>query len=233
MAGTRDFQMRITGQIRYRDRLFRVLHDLELRRVMAENRIPEDELPYRPNLPEVHPLFDNHHSEFNRGHQLLSKAMNPRISNQKWRVVYWWRLWITNHQGFDKPEDPRVDFVNMRDIGAPRPRVECLTTGGSVLMGKVEGNDLVVKVLNVHDPVPTPEWMYNNPWFLTWAVTVDSHTKPRPFPQGLQPNGEVVPIAHPFIGNARQYPRITIPLWKVKEWRHSYMPDPFTFYNPI
>jgi hypothetical protein len=226
--------MRIAGTItlpKQRPPLFRVLHDKELRKVMAEQNIPSDQLPVRPNLPEVHPFYPNHHSPFDRPWQLLSKMLNSRITTFKWRVIYWYKLWITNHQGFDKPDDPRVDFVNMRDIGAERPRVEALTTGGSLLTGYYDGPDFVVQGLNVYGAVPTVEYMWEHPWYLTYAVSVDSFMNPRRFPQGMQPDGSIVPIVHPLIVNSREYQRLTLPKWKVEPWTNDEYPDPYTIYR--
>ena len=199
--------------------LWRVLHDLETPKGV-----------WRPNLPEVFPLFPSHFSDFGRGWQLLSKAMNPKISASKWTNVYTYALWIANGQGFGDESDQRANYVAGRNLDKPNPRVECLTTGGSVLTGYVEGSNLVVRTLDVN-VVPPLDWVMARPWFWTYAVTVDGRGIPRKFPQGLQADGSIVPIVHPLIANPSRYPKITIPLSSLERWTADELPDPFRLYR--
>lgn len=199
--------------------LWRVKHDIELPKGL-----------WRDNMPEVHPIFPNHHSEFGKAWQLLSRGMNPRISVYKWTACYSYQRYVTNNQGFGMDNDPRANYVLSKDLGYDLPRVEALTTGGSFHTGEVEGQDLVLETLDVHD-VPTLDWIMQRPWFFVYAVTVDSKGTPRRFPQGLQPSGEVVPIIHPFFTDRRKYPRLTIPLAKLEKWDQTRgLPDPFKVY---
>lgn len=111
-------------------KLKRVLHDLEMVRL---GLIPS---LWRPNLPEVHPLFPNQFSWFDKSWQLVAKAMNPKISKKQWTKVYGPTLWISNGQGFGTKGDPRANFVLGENIKAKLPKVEALVTGGTVLAGK-------------------------------------------------------------------------------------------------
>lgn len=194
--------------------LWRVLHDKELG-------------TDRDNIPEVFPFLPNHHVPFDRTWQLLSKAMNPLLSGDKWRDVYWYKLWITNNQGFDIPGDPRVDYVNGRDIGAPLPRVEALTCGGNVLTGYVEGPNLIVSTLDWRNPPASIDVIPR--WHRTYAVTVDSHGTPRRFPQGEQPNGYMADVIHPLMADPGRF-MITFPLSNLQKWTRPGFPDPYTFY---
>lgn len=199
--------------------LYRVRHDIELPRGL-----------WRPNMPEVHPIFPNHHSEFDRPWQLLSKAMNPRIDNNRWTACYTFQRYLTNNQGFGMSNDPRANHVLGKNLRCDNPRVEALTTGGSFHSGVENGKDLILDTLDVHD-VPTLDWIMARPWFWVYAVTVDGNGTPRRFPQGLQPSGEVVPIIHPLFTDRRKYPKPTIPLSKLEKWDMSKpLPDPFKVY---
>jgi Lyzozyme M1 (1,4-beta-N-acetylmuramidase) len=200
--------------------LWRVKHDIELTKGL-----------WRDNLPEVHPIFPNHHSEFGKDWQLLSRGMNPRISANKWTAVYHFKLWIDNNQGYGMESDPRANYVLRENLTCDNPRVEALTTGGSFHTGTVEGPNLILETLDVNH-APTLDWILARPWFFVYAVTVDSKGTPRRFPQGLQPNGEVAPIIHPLIADRRKYPKLTIPLSKLEKWDMSKgLPDPFKVYE--
>jgi hypothetical protein len=202
--------------------LFRVLHELEVPQVYWTTPV---------KMPEVRALFPAHFSDFGREWQLLSKAMNPRISANRWTSVYGYFAWIANGQGFGDESDPRANYVTGQDLTHENPRVECLTTGGSVVTGRVDGASLIIETLDVRS-VPSLDWIMARPWYWTYAVTIDGNRTPRRFPQGLQPNGEVVPIIHPLIGNPGRYPEITIPLRRVERWTAEELPDPFTLYRP-
>lgn len=198
--------------------LWRVKHDIEIGTL------------WRPNMPEVHPLFPNHHSEFGRGWQLLSKAMNPKINGSRWTACYTFQRYVTNNQGFGNPNDPRANYVLGTNLKEETPRVEALTTGGSFHTGTVEGNVLIVETLDA-SAVPSLDWIMARPWFWVYAVTVDSKGTPRRFPQGLQANGEIVPIIHPLVTNRSRHPKITIPLSKLEKWDMTKpLPDPFKIY---
>lgn len=222
--------MFVTGQITYptslvkRPRIWRVLHELELDPKYRRTPLGQ---------PEMRTLFPNHFSDFGREAQLLSRAMNPRISDDKWTQVYHDTLWITNRQGFGNEDDPRNNYVTGKNLNQDYedPKVECLTTGGSILTGFETTNYLAVETID-YTQIPTLEWIMARPWFWTYAVSMDSHLKPRRFPQGLQPNGEIVPIIHPLIGDPKQYELIVIPKWSVVEWTKEELPDPYTVYLP-
>jgi hypothetical protein len=178
--------------------------------------------------PEVEPLFPNQHVPFGEPWQRLSKAMNPRISAQKWTSVYDSGTWMTNNQGFGMAGDPRANFILGTNLTSALPRVELLTGGGSLLTGREEGANLVVDVLDWRDDPPSAEWMLAHPWF--YVVAVIAHEIPRRFEQGEQSDGSTVPIYHPLLGDPSRFPRITIPLAKVQRWTAAELPDPYKVY---
>lgn len=201
-------------------------------RVLHEREVPSHLRTTPLNMPEMRVLLPNHFSPFGEAWQKLSKAMNPRISNNKWTAVYGDTLWITNRQGFGNDEDPRANFILGSNLTSPLPKVEALTTGGSLLTGRVSGSYLIIEALDHRSP-PSLDWILDRPWFWTYAVTMDSHSNPRPFPQGLQTDGSVAHIIHPLVCDPVRYPEIKIPLWRVQRWTAAELPDPFRVYQPV
>jgi hypothetical protein len=199
-----------------RPRLWRVRHFLEC----------DDD---RRSRPEVNPLFPNHYSHFGKEAQLLSRAMNFRITSAKWSQVYSYHLWITNEQGFGNSDDPRANYVTGEDLDYAAPKVEALLCGGNVVTGEPEAGLLHVATLDWRN-MPSLEWIMARPWFITKAVAVDGNGKPRRFPQGEQPNGEMVDILHPLIADPVRY-EITIPLRRLQEWTEPELPDPYMLYE--
>ena len=198
--------------------LWKVLHDAE----MGEDR--------RKNLPEVQPLFPNHHVPFMQIWQRLSRAANPFLTDDKWTAVYGWKLWIANNQGFGNDDDPRANYILGTNLDKKDPRVEVLTCGGNLLTGYEETGNLVVETLDWRAFAPTTEWLLAHPWFCTYAVSVDGKGQPRRFPQGEQPNGEMKDIIHPLMADPERFTKITIPLDKVIRWTAAELPDKYRLY---
>lgn len=197
--------------------LWRVKHDIE------------NGVLIRPNLPEMFPLFPNHYAQFPKEWQLLSYAMNqPWLTPAKWTALYVDQVWITNFQGFGNPDSPRANFVTGEDLTAALPRVEALTCGGNVLTGQVEGDELVVHVLDWRQAPPRLADL--RPWEKTYGVIEGVDGSPRHFHQGLQPDGSLAPVVHPLLGDPSRYPRITIKLALLQPWTRTELPDPYTLY---
>lgn len=193
--------------------LFRVLHDKELGEL------------WRPNLPEVHPLFDQHFTPFTESWQRLSYEMNTLTKN-KWTAVYSFERAFTNSNGFGKPGDPRRNYIKMEDLQEPLPKVEALVCGGAVLTGKVSGDYLYVETLNGRNPAPSLDWLLERPWLYFDAITVDSNGTPRRFPQA---DGRQVLI--PLVADRNRYPDVLIPLRKLQKWTGPGWPDPYKVYG--
>lgn len=182
------------------------------------------------NRPEVWPFFPNHHTDFRKSFQLLSKAMNPRITKNQWTSVYDWSLWITNNNGFNMPNSPRANYVLGINLDKPLPKCEMLTCGGNIVTGEVLGTDLKVQVLDGLGPAPTLDWIESRPWFITTAISWYTSGVVGGFPQGALPDGTFVPIRHPMIGDPRRFTEITIPLVCVEKWERDFIPDPYKVY---
>lgn len=65
-----------------------------------------------------------------------------KADSNKWRIMHGYNVAMNNGTGFDEPGDPRVDFVNGRDVFAPLPKYDKMqrTFAGSLITGKLEGN---------------------------------------------------------------------------------------------
>lgn len=142
-------------------------------------RVNHDTTLWRPNLPEVFPFLPNHYSFFGRRWQLLEKQLNPVMTNSKWHNLHLGgndgddATAFNNRQGFEMRGDPRVDFVNGKDLGAPLPKQEALVCGGAILAQKyIQDNYLYCEYIDANAPAPTLQYVLDRPWLYFDAVTV-------------------------------------------------------------
>lgn len=172
--------------------MWRVLHDRELpsgvRQVVKDRGVP---------LPEVFPLAPSQFTSLNLAWQRLWRDLNPQMSNEEWRKLLHYQRAFTNGQGFEKPGDPRVDYINARDLGAEPPKIESLVCGGALLTGEPDimyrGElCLRVKTLDGRNPPPLAEWVLNCPWLWFEAVSVRPDGGVQSF--SLTPYAERVPV---------------------------------------
>jgi hypothetical protein len=156
---------------------------------------------WREGVPEVYILSENK-TDFTAGFQLQSYALNTvanplitaSIDPLKWRVLFDFMRAFTNGTGFNESGDPRVDFVNMRDIGAPLPKFDkARICGGALVTGVVDGNDLILETMNVYGGAPTLDWLLARPWLYFDAVNVTANGISR-FPQGMNGNRVFIPL---------------------------------------
>lgn len=189
-------------------------------------RVNHDQTYWRPNLPEVFPFEPNHHSFLTRGYQLLSKALNPTMTNQKWRSLYADDTAFTNNQGFNKSGDPRADFINNLNTTNPLPKQEALTCGGAILLErKVENGFLYPYYIDATRTPPTLGYIIENPHLYFDALAVDQNSSGgivlRRFPQG---DGARVYVL--FIASRE----IRIPLNKVTKLPlNTVFPNPYQY----
>ncbi len=200
--------------------LWRVKHDIEMGPL------------WRIQDPQVHPMLPNQFSQFKKEWQLLSKELNPLLDKSRWTQCYGDATWIANRHGFGNPEDPRANYVTGENIGDgfALPKVELLTCGGNILTGHIEGSDLVADILDYRMAPPDIEWFKSHPWFGTWATRCGLKGDPVYLLQAKDANGNLTAFLHPLIGDKIQYPRITIPLYKLQKWTEPYLPDPMRIY---
>jgi hypothetical protein len=184
--------------------LYRVRHDVELPQGI-----------WRPGLPEVHPLYPNHHSPFGRAGQLLSKSINPGANGGKLTALYHFGLWIANNQGFGM-DTPRANWFLGKDLDAELPRVEALLCGGSTYHGQDLGDYVAIQMLNCNQ---LPETIEQTFW--TAAVYCGSDGTPRKM---LQSETFSEQLFHPAIANVERYPSLVIEKWKLKKVDKVYNP---------
>lgn len=177
--------------------------------------------------PAVHPSDSIAGVPFTSDMQWLSyniNSFNPLLTKSKWRNVWSNGTAFTNNNGFSKPGDPRVDYVNRIDIGYPLPRVmRALICSGSFYRGVVEGNYLVmypgIHGVDVSKPMPEPAEVIARNWYFC-AVSADDSAATH-FTQG---GGAEVRIPL-FLKVPTRYPRA----W-FEPWDREYLPDPIRFY---
>lgn len=186
--------------------LYRVLHDFELpggvRQIVKDRGVP---------LPEVHSLLPNQFTPLNYSWQWLWYKMNRNMSPLEWRKLASCHRAFTNNFGYDCSEGkhgPFADFVNGKDIGAEKPKIEALVCGGAVLRGaettyKGEPH-LRVDVMDGTKPPPS-EW--DKEWLYYEAVSVRPDGGVQSF--SITPHPEYVPLVASILP-------VYVPMWKVK-----------------
>ncbi len=156
---------------------------------------------WRTGVPEVFIMLPVTATEFHKDWQLLSYTLNTirnpiitaDMTKKKWRALYDYERAFTNGTGFGDPSDPRADWVNNININKPNPRFDKpRLCGGATVTGIIDGNDLIVKTMNVNS-VPSIEWLLARPWLYFDAVTVTKNGIGR-FPQGTNGNRVFVPL---------------------------------------
>lgn len=151
-------------------------------------RVNHDATVWRDNLPEVFPFEPNHFTEFGREFQVLSKMLNFILTREQWRAVHTYERAFNNQQGFDKPGDPRADWINIRNTTSENPRQEALVCGGAILKKRFIDDDyLYPEYIDGNKTAPTLAWVLKRPYLYFDALSVDgtaSGTLIRRFPQG-------------------------------------------------
>jgi len=178
-------------------------------------------------MPEVHPLYPNHHSPFQKWAQLASFGLNPWFSSTKdrWTDMYHYRYAFANNQGFGIPNDPRANFVTGEDLTEELPRVEALVCGGSMIEGTRNGDWVKVKGLHYNNSVSL-EYLQANPQF--WIRGVYAGGTGQPFRMlGDKYTGPA--FIHPLIVNDNKGD-LLIEAYKLQRWLSPEPPDPLKIY---
>jgi hypothetical protein len=197
-------------------RLWRVKHDAELPKGI-----------WRIGMPEVHPLIDQHHSEFQKWAQLVSFGLNPWFASMKdrWTDMYHYRYAFANNQGYGMDGDPRVNFILGENLTKDLPRVEALLCGGSMIEGTRSGDWVTVKGLHYDTPVSL-EYLQAHPQY--WVRGVYAGGTGQPFRMlGDKYSGPA--FIHPLIVNDAKGP-LRIEAAKLQEWTADAPPDPLRLY---
>jgi hypothetical protein len=176
-------------------------------------------------MPEVHPLYPNHHSYFQRWAQLASFALNPWFAKERWSDVYRFDYALANNQGFGMDNDPRANFVMGQYLNQELPKVEALLTGGSLVEGEPMGEWTKIKGLHFNTPISL-EYIQDNPQF--WVRGVYAGGTGQPFRMlGDKYTGPA--FIHPLIVN-NDKGDLVIESYKLQEWTDPNPPDPLKIY---
>lgn len=173
-----------------------VTHDNPVRAIVLARGVP---------LPEINPLLPNGFFPLDEAWQWLWKDINPELSPRDWRALLQYQRAFTNQNGFDKPGDPRRDYINGRDLeavddqGNPAyPKMELLLCGGAVVTGRAEGEWLWVDVLDGNQPPPSAAWVLAHPEFSFRAVSINPRGEINNLTQGGQGLAKRVPIVSKY-----------------------------------
>jgi hypothetical protein len=191
--------------------------------------------PNPDHMPVVRPSLNIASVPMNRLIQLVSFKINQdniRFTGQKWRATYNGKIAFTNRQGFDDSRaGPRADFVNLKNIFDPLPKLmNGIICGGEFYTGKAVGNKLVmtpgVDAIDSNKLYTNiDEWaqiILDNHWYFH-AVT-RAGDKINNFPQG---EGGPVLISF-FLPKPAEYP-----LDWFEKWVSTELPDPLKIYHPL
>lgn len=166
----------LPSQTHQTPQLWQVLHDAQ----MGEIRRPTE----GKGAPEIFPLIDKHFTFFTKGWQEFSFELMG-LPSRRWRAVFTWQRVLTNENGFDKPGDPRADWINKLNLESPNPKYASLLFGGNVVTGRVDGDWLWVETLDGLNAPPSVAWVRERPWLIQVCTNVQYDTgKVFNFPQG-------------------------------------------------
>lgn len=172
-----DIRLGVVSELPVRPPLWRILHDVELGSV--RNVTPTN------GAPEVHRLEPYHMTRFFEPWQWLSFNMNqPGMTPQKWTALHNWTTVITNEQGYNKPGDPRRNYILGTNLTAEHPKVASLLFGGNVITGRVEGEWLEVETLDARLSPPTLGYILTHRWLYSIGTNVRKDGRVGKLPQG-------------------------------------------------
>ena len=168
-----------------------VLHDRELptgvRKVVLDTQEP---------MPEVFQVQPEQRTPLTRQWQYFWRQLCYEMTDIQWRKLLHYRRAFTNNHGYYRDGDPRVDYVNGLDIGAPLPKIECLLCGGATVRG-VETlykgvPHLQLETLDGRQPPPAASWVLKQEHLCFPAVSVRPDGRTQSF--SLTPYPERVPL---------------------------------------
>ena len=180
-----------------------------------------------PGMPEVTPPIESVAIEMTEAIQVMSYDLmseNPYINPKSWTRVHDHDRAFTNFNGFDKPGDPRRNYITGEDLNAELPKYDKAqrVCGGSFIRGEVRGDRLVcipsVHGIDAKVGMPPVSAILANNWFIhAVSIGVNDESAISHFPQG---GGGAVLI--PFIFDRE----IEFPLAFFERWERDYLPDP-------
>ena len=178
-----------------------------------------------PGMPEVTPPINAIALPMTESIQHMSydlmRYFNPAITTSLWTKVHRYDKAFNNNNGFERPGDPRWNYIANTNSGSPLPKYDKAQRlcGGQFVRGVVVGDELHCTA-GVHgidglSPMPSVSTIVENNWYL-FAVSVNSNfTQISDFPQG---QGGVVAIPFIFTGV------IKFPLSYFTRWEGNSLP---------
>lgn len=125
------------------------------------------------SLPEVYRFLPFHSVLLTKPLQLLWKAINPEISNEKWRSLLGTSLAFTNSaSGFDNHQ--HADYVNRLDLDKTPPSFDqSRYCGGARFKITKAGTNAMIDSIIGYDNLPAPEELLASPhlWFYGTSIS--------------------------------------------------------------
>lgn len=176
-------------------------------------------------VPEIFHFADDTKTVLTEPWQLTIWMMNPGMSGEQFRSLFKKDRAVSDHgSGFG--DEPRADYVNMRDLDArPIEIRKKFVFGGAVISGTLNGKILTVDTLDGSKPPPgyqndkTREgklyyarlaamWIMARPHLRYAAITVKPDGTRGTFPQR---NG--LPVWLPLVVTGTAKAKINTPIW--------------------
>lgn len=178
-------------------------------------------------MPEIRPSENANPVVFHKDLQLVSWEMNTYnalFTKNNWRVVYGDPTAFCNGQGYGNSSDPRADWVSLRDLMKPFPKLmKAIICGGMFIRGIKIGGFLHclpgIHAIDAKKPIPTKDEIFARNWY--FVATTQLNGKVSNFPQG---HG-----SHVYIPYALEE-EVTYPIEWFTEWDEDFLPDPLKIY---
>lgn len=122
-------------------------------------------------LPEVYRFSPAHSVLLTKPLQLLWKAINPELSNEKWRSLLGSALAFTNNgTGF---ATPHADYVNNRDLNYKPPSFDqSRFCGGAEFRATRRDGLAIIESIRTDRPLPTAQQLLDSPWLWFWGTSI-------------------------------------------------------------
>lgn len=201
---------------------WRVLHK-------AEGGYQKTPLGMPEVIPPNNPVAVEMTEAIQRMSYSLMTTMNAAITPALWSKVHEHNIAFTNFNGFNKPNDPRANFILSENLTSPLPKYDKAQRlcGGQFVRGRVvQGNKLVcvpgVDGIDARYALPSVAEIIERNWYL-FAVSYHA-TRVEHFPQG-----QGGPVAIPFVFDSE----IEFDLNLLERWESDELPDPLAFYRGV
>lgn len=161
-------------------------------------------------VPMINHFMDDTSTDLTEAWQRLIMAMNPGMTGAGFASLLKHDRAVSNHgAGLGNDNDPRADFINRKNLGAPLPRIgKQYVFGGATLRGKLSNGILTVETLDGSKKPPSADWIMARPWLYYACITIRPDGISGVFPQrgGL-------PVYLPLVVTGVARARFDAPVW--------------------